>query len=265
MRSVSTWVRACSICACRAPTSACAVSSAALAASWSAREVASASSSSCCRWKVSRAWTRAARRAASCACSAVTEASALRSLMRWGWASTSAIRSPALTCWPSSTFRRLTWPDTWAPTETSSLACSRPTASTVCSRSPTVTAAVAYLVAGLALAFHSATPAIRQAPITAPTVHLRLNFILPLLRGRPQRKQSLPSAAPDARTYQSGAVRCPGIDQGMEIQWRKASEGSGQAAPRLSASSAPVQRQYWHLLSAFVVQTCSAGSFLTSL
>src|SRR5256885_6297123 len=63
------------------------------------------------------AWTRAARRAASWACSAVTEASALRSLMRCGWASTSAIRSPALTCWPSSTCRRLTCPETWAPTE----------------------------------------------------------------------------------------------------------------------------------------------------
>src|SRR5256885_9765671 len=48
----------------------------------------------------------------------------------------------------------------------------------------------------------------------------------------------------NARTYQSGAVRCPGIDQGMEIQWRKRGAGAAGLLPRLTTSSAPRSEEH---------------------
>src|SRR5256885_17227478 len=67
----------------------------------------------------------------------------------------------------------------------------------------------------------------------------RLFFFL-MIR-RPPRSTLFPYTTlfRSARTYQSGAVRCPGIDQGMEIQWRKRGAGAAGLLPRLTTSSAP--------------------------
>ena len=53
-----------------------------------------------------------ARLAASCACSEVAAACALRIEIRCGWSSTSAMRSPVFTGCPSATCSRLTCPET---------------------------------------------------------------------------------------------------------------------------------------------------------
>jgi hypothetical protein len=114
--------------------------------------------------KASSAWISEACRELNCARMLSSAAVALRRLFCCVSESISATCWPFCTVSPRLTSKRLTCPDTCAPTLTCLKACKVPVASTDCSRSPSAAVAVAYC--GLVEEGKNASLAPTAAPIT---------------------------------------------------------------------------------------------------